>query len=47
MHRLHKQRKYVKYTFNLYKNDLDADRSYSRDDHIVNDHYKTNTTKEI
>jgi transposase len=33
IYRLYKQREYVEYAFNVYKNDLDADRSYLRDDH--------------
>ena len=32
---LHKQREYVEYAFNVYKNDLEADRSYLEDDHML------------
>ena len=32
---LYKQREYVEYAFNVYKNDLEADRSYLRDDHML------------
>ena len=32
---LYKQREYVEYAFNVYKNDLEADRSYLRDDHMM------------
>ena len=32
---LYKQREYVEYSFNVYKNDLEADRSYLRDDHML------------
>ena len=35
MYRLYKQREYVEYAFNVYKNDLEADRSYLRDDHML------------
>ena len=35
IYRLYKQREYVEYTFNVYKNDLEADRSYLRDDHML------------
>ena len=35
MYRLYKQREYVEYAFNVYKNDLEADRSYLRDDHMM------------
>ena len=32
IYRLYKQREYVEYAFNVFKNDLEADRSYLRDD---------------
>ena len=32
---MYKQREYVEYAFNVYKNDLEADRSYLRDDHML------------
>ncbi len=32
---LYKQREYVEYAFNVFKNDLEADRSYIRDDHML------------
>ena len=32
---MYKQREYVEYAFNVYKNDLEADRSYLRDDHMM------------
>ena len=32
---LYKQREYVEYAFNVYKNDLEADRSYLRDGHML------------
>jgi transposase len=32
---LHKQREYVGYAFNVYKNDLEVDRSYLREDHML------------
>ena len=32
---LYKQREYVEYAINVYKNDLEADRSYLRDDHML------------
>ena len=35
MYRLYKQREYVEYAFNVYKNDLEADRSYLGDDHML------------
>ncbi|SIM84669.1 transposase [Cuniculiplasma divulgatum] len=35
VYRLYKQREYVEYAFNVYKNDLEADRSYLRDDHMM------------
>ena len=35
VYRLYKQREYVEYAFNVYKNDLEADRSYLRDDHML------------
>ncbi len=35
IYRLYKQREYVEYAFNVYKNDLEADRSYLRDDHML------------
>ena len=35
MYRLYKQREFVEYAFNVYKNDLEADRSYLRDDHML------------
>lgn len=35
IYRLYKQREYVEYAFNVYKNDLETDRSYLRDDHMV------------
>ncbi len=35
IYRMYKQREYVEYAFNVYKNDLDADRSYLRDDHML------------
>ncbi|MCL5437714.1 MAG: transposase, partial [Candidatus Thermoplasmatota archaeon] len=35
IYRMYKQREYVGYAFNVYKNDLDADRSYLRDDHML------------
>ena len=35
IYRLYKQREYVEYAFNVYKNDLEADRSYLRDDHMM------------
>ncbi|MHB1812914.1 MAG: transposase [Thermoplasmataceae archaeon] len=33
IYRLYKQREYVEYAFNVYKNDLEVDRSYLGDDH--------------
>ena len=33
IYRLYKQREYVEYAFNVYNNDLEADRSYLGDDH--------------
>ncbi|AGO60045.1 transposase IS4 family [Ferroplasma acidiphilum] len=35
IYRLYKDREYVEYAFNVYKNDLEADRSYIRDDHML------------
>ena len=35
IYRLYKQREYVEYAFNVYKNDLEADRSYLRDDSVI------------
>ncbi len=35
IYRLYKWREYVEYAFNVYKNDLEADRSYLRDDHMM------------
>jgi len=35
IYRLYKQREYVEYAFNVYKNDLEADRLYLRDDHML------------
>ncbi len=35
IYRLYKQREYVEYAFNVYKNDLQADRSYLRDNHML------------
>ena len=35
IYRLYKQREYVEYAFNIYKNDLEADRSYLRDDPML------------
>lgn len=35
IYRLYKQREYVEYAFNVFKNDLDADRSYLRDDRML------------
>ena len=35
IYRLYKQREYVEYAFNVYKNDLEADRSYLEDDHML------------
>ena len=35
IYRLYKQREYVEYAFNVFKNDLEADRSYLRDDHMM------------
>ena len=35
IYRLYKQREYVEYAFNVYKNDLEADRSYLGDDHKI------------
>ncbi len=35
IYRLYKQREYVEYAFNVFKNDLKVDRSYLRDDHIL------------
>ena len=35
IYKLYKQREYVEYAFNVYKNDLEADRSYLRDDHML------------
>jgi len=35
IYRLYKQREYVEYAFNVYKNGLEADRSYLRDDHMM------------
>ena len=32
---MYKQREYVEYAFNVYKNDLEADRSYLRDNHMI------------
>jgi transposase len=32
---MYKQREYVECIFNVYKNDLEADRSYLRDDHML------------
>lgn len=32
---LYKHREYVEYAFNVYKNDLESDRSYLRDDHML------------
>ena len=35
IYQLYKQREYVEYAFNVYKNDLEADRSYLRDDRML------------
>ena len=35
IYRMYKQREYVEYAFNMYKNDLEADSSYLRDDHMM------------
>ena len=35
IYRLYKQREYVEYAFNVYKNDLEADRSYLGDDGMI------------
>ena len=35
IYRLYKQREYVEYAFNVYKNDLEVDRSYIRDNHML------------
>ncbi len=35
VYRLYKQREYVEYAFNVLKNDLEADRSYLRDDRML------------
>lgn len=35
IYRLYKQLEHVEYAFNVYKNDLEADRSYLRDDHMM------------
>ena len=35
IYRLYKQREYVEYAFNVFKNDLEADRSYLREDHMM------------
>ena len=35
IYRLYKKREYVEYAFNVLKNDLDADRSYLRDDRML------------
>ena len=35
IYRLYKQREYVEYALNVYKNDLEVDRSYLRDDHMM------------
>ena len=35
IYRLYKQREYVEYAFNVYKNDLEADRSYLGDEHML------------
>ena len=35
IYRLYKQREYVESAFNVYKNDLEADRSYLRDNHMI------------
>ncbi len=35
IYKLYKQREYVEYAFNVYKNDLEVDRSYLRDDHMM------------
>ena len=35
IYRLYKQREYVEYAFNVYKNDLEVDKSYMRDDHML------------
>ncbi|MGC8483967.1 MAG: IS1634 family transposase, partial [Thermodesulfobium sp.] len=35
IYRLYKQREYVEYAFNVYKNDLEVDRSYLRDDGMI------------
>ena len=35
IYRLYKQREYVEYAFNVYKNDLEADSSYLSDDHMI------------
>ena len=32
---MYKQREYVENAFNVYKNDLEVDRSYLRDDHMM------------
>lgn len=35
VYRLYKQREYVEYAFNVFKNGLEADRSYLRDDNML------------
>ena len=35
IYRLYKQRECVEYAFNVYRNDLEADRSYLRNDHMI------------
>ncbi len=35
IYRLYKQHEYVEYAFNVFKNDLEANRSYIRDDHML------------
>ena len=35
IYRLYKQREYVEYAFNVYKNNLEADRSYLEDDRML------------
>ena len=35
IYRLHKKREYVEYAFNILKNDIEADRSYLRDDRML------------
>ena len=35
IYRLYKEREYVEYAFNVYKNDLEADRSYLRDERML------------